>query len=157
MSQTEKIVCFAEETMLLAWAESNTRGRTVTFQLPEEGDEHPFRHFTVKTGKRAGQRFYMTLVQIDDDERPVERKPSQDAFLMCRDEQFWHYLSERSFLTIETEDEARDAMLELLSTGSGVKVTSRSMIDTNPSVRAAFQMYVEKPFNEYRTALGVGL
>jgi hypothetical protein len=154
---TEKIVAFKGETMLLAWAESNTRGRTVTFQLPEEGDEHPFRHMTVKSGKRAGQRFAMVLVQIDDDERPVEKTPSQMAFLLCRDEQFWHWASERSFAQVDDEESAKFYLLETLSAASGIEVNSRSQIDKNPTVRAAYEMQIERPFNEYRKTVGAVL
>lgn len=153
----EKIVAFQGEVMLLNWAESNTRGRTVTFQLPEEGEQHPFRHFTVKSGKKAGQRFMQVLVQIDDDETPVERKPSQTAFLMCQDDQFWGWCNERSFTEIDSEETAKAYMLELLSAAVRGKVTSRSQIDTQPTVRAAFDMLVERPFQKYRETLGVGL
>ena len=60
-------IAFEGEIMLLQWAESSTRGRTATFLLDNEGESHPFRDFTIKSGKRAGQRFMCVLVQIGDD------------------------------------------------------------------------------------------
>jgi hypothetical protein len=148
---TEKLVCFNDEAMLLAWGDSSTRGRTVTFLLSDDGDEHPFRHFTIKSGKRAGQRFRMVLVQVDDDERPVEKKPSQIAFLLCQDQQFWHFLNERSFTVIDSEAQAREYVLE------GCGITSRSQLDTMPAARAAWEAVFYRPFCKYRDSLGVGL
>lgn len=151
MSIAEKIVCFSDESMLLAWAESNTRGRTVTFLLPEEGDEHPMKHFTVKSGKRAGQRFLLTLVQLDDDERPVERTPSQIAFLLCQDEAFWHWANERSFDTIDNEEAARAYIL----TACGID--SRAKLDKNVQARAVWEAMIYRPFTKHRESVGVGL
>lgn len=147
MSDIDKIVCYSDEAMLLGWAESNTRGRTVTFLLPETGDEHPFRHFTVKSGKRAGQRFLLTLVQLDDDERPVEKTPSQLAFLLCQDEQFWFWANERSFDTIDNEQAARAFIL------TACKIDSRSKLDTNMHARATWEATIYQPYRKYLNSL----
>lgn len=61
---------FQGEVMLLGWADTSSRGKTVTFALhPDEcPGEHPFRDFG--TGK-TGQRFALVAVPItDDDEQP---------------------------------------------------------------------------------------
>lgn len=148
MSTAEKVVCFNDEAMLIGWAESNTRGRTVTFLLQEEGEEHPFRHFTVKSGKRAGQRFLMTLVQLDDDETPVEKTPAQLAYLISKDPQFWHWANERSFDEVTSEAAARAFIL----TACGID--SRAKLDTNSKARAAWEAVIWRPFNKYRESVG---
>jgi len=145
----EKTIAFQGEVMLLGWADTSTRGKTVTFQLPEDGDmEHPFRHFTLKAAKRAGQRFMAVLVQVDDDERPVEKTPAQLAFLLCRDQQFWHWASERSFADVDSEAAARAWILE------ACKVSSRSQLDTQPFARQAWEAIVWQPWQKYRATLG---
>lgn len=148
---TEKIIAHQSEVMMLNWAESNTRGRTVTFLLPEDGDTHPLRDFTVKSGKKAGQRFMMVLVQIDDDEQPVEKKPSQLAFLLCQDEQFWHWINERSFVTIDSEESCRFHVLQTCG------IDSRSKLDSKPSARSTWEAMFYKPFSKYRESVAGGL
>lgn len=146
--ETEKVIAFQGETMLLSWSESNTRGRTVTFLLPEEGESHQFRDFTVKQGKRAGQRFAMVLVQIGEDEKPIEKTPSQLAFLLCQDSQFWHWVNEHSFAHIDSEETARAHILNTCG------ISSRAKLDTDPSARAAWQVMIYQPYQQYRASLG---
>jgi hypothetical protein len=64
------------EAMLLRWSESHN-GRTVTLQLPAEGD-HPFRG--LPCGPANGQRLAIAVALINDDEttRPVE--PEGDGY-----------------------------------------------------------------------------
>ena len=59
--------------MLLSWAESSRSGRSVTFRLPEDEPEHPFRQLQSAAGKQAGARFMAVLVAIDDQEEPDKR------------------------------------------------------------------------------------
>lgn len=75
---TDEIIAYQGELMLLGWKESHNGGRTVTFLLPEDDVEHPFKPFTVKSGKVAGQRFMAVLVQIDDAEQPVQQRPKRE-------------------------------------------------------------------------------
>jgi hypothetical protein len=127
--------------MLIGWNESHSRGRTVTFLLTEEDDHHPFKDFTVH--KRAGQRFMAVFVQVGDDERPVEKTAAQMAYLLCKDESFRHFLNDRSFASIQTEEDARAHILE----GCGIK--SRGELDTNSSARAAWEVRFHQPWLKY--------
>lgn len=148
----ESQIAFKGEMMLLQWAESSTRGRTVTFLLDNEGESHPFRDFTIKAGKRAGQRFMCVLVQIGDDEQPVaQQQPSQLAYLFCKDTAFWLWASERSFDQINGEEAARAWMLSLLGLGS------RSEIDHSEENRKRFEMLIKVPFSAYRENLYVAI
>ena len=145
----EKVVAFHGEVMLLQWAESSTRGRTATFLLSDEGEAHPFRDFSIKSGKKAGQRFMAVLVELDDDEQPVEQRQrySQLAFLYCRDPIFWQWASERSFATVNSEETAKAWMLELL------QLNSRSEIDQSQTEERKFEMLIKVPFSSYRESL----
>jgi hypothetical protein len=55
---------------LLRWSESSSGGRTVTFQLPDDGDEHPFKGLA--TGKRDGALLEIEVRAADDPEAPLE-------------------------------------------------------------------------------------
>jgi hypothetical protein len=78
--------------MLLNWSESK-HGRTVVFLLDEESDQHPMKKFTTKRGRRAGTRFALVLVEINDDETPVTQEKkggplSISAARMCENAAF---------------------------------------------------------------------
>jgi hypothetical protein len=147
------IAAFKGEVMLLGWAESSNRGRTVTFLLDETEDEHPFKHFTIKSGKRSGQRFAVVMVQIGEDEEPVhqEQKPSQVAAVVCKDPQFWRWATERSFDTVSNEDSAANFIRH------EVGIKSRSELDHNILALTRFNASILHPFNEYRTKVNVPL
>jgi hypothetical protein len=140
------IAAFKGELMLLGWAESSNRGRTVTFLIDESEDEHPFKHFTIKSGKRSGQRFMAVLVQVGEDEQPVpqEPKPSQLATIIAKDPQFWQWASERSFDKIASEDGA----VNWIKTEVGID--SRRELDTDNKALMRFNASVLHPFSEYR-------
>lgn len=139
-------IAFNGEMMLLQWAESSTRGRTVTFLLGDDGESHPFRDFTIRQGKRAGQRFMAVLVQIGDDEQPVEQRRtlSQQAFILCRDSDFWTWAQSRSFDNIDNEAAARNYICSTLG------IQSRSEIDSNQDAADGFQRLILAPFNSHR-------
>lgn len=147
------IAAFKGELMLLGWAESSNRGRTVTFLLDETEEEHPFKHFTIKSGKRSGQRFAAMLVQIGDDEQPIhkEQRPSQVAAVICKDPQFWQWASERSFADIKSEDSAANWVK------SELDIASRSELDTNPGIMLRFNANILHPYNEYRHSVNAAL
>jgi hypothetical protein len=146
---TGKVIAVQSEVMLLAWAESSTRGRTVTLLLPEGHEEHPFKRFAMKSGKRAGQRFMAVFVEIGDDEQPVEqhepaRHLSQTAAALCKDAMFHRFADERCFDTIHDEDSARCYIL----TGCGI--TSRRQLDSNKPAADYFRNHILIPFLEYK-------
>lgn len=141
---SDDVVAWQGEMLLLGWAESHTKGRTVTFLLPEEGQEHPFKAFTVSKGKRSGQRFAAVFVQIGDDEKPVVKTPAQQAYAMCLSEDFREWVGERSLATIRNEQDARSWMLEYLG------IQSRSVLDKGGAVTARFRNEIAEPYEHWR-------
>lgn len=123
------------EMMLLSWSETSTRGRTVTFLLPEETETHPFRDYALKSGKRAGQRFAAILVELTDGEEAErhEQSPVAQAALMCKDPVFWRFASERGFDRVTNEQEAATWLRRFLT------VNSRSEIPKVPHAMERFR------------------
>ena len=100
------------EAILLRWGETHSTGRTVTFLLPDEGGDHPFK--SLKCGPDNGQRVALSVALISDDETqtPVPKeeqasrgkKPahdkkrwselplSQQAAIRCNEPGFWQYM-----------------------------------------------------------------
>lgn len=138
-------IAFQGEVMLINWSESSTRGRTATFLLGEDGDAHPFKDFTIKAGKRAGQRFMCVMVQIDDSEQPVAQKraASQRAAAMCKDERFWEWANGRTFEIVNSEESARAFILMNLN------IESRREIDQKPDVLERFERNIVTPFESH--------
>lgn len=143
---SEQIVAFQGEVLLLNWGDTSTRGRTVTFQLADEGEEHPFKHHPI--GRKTGRRFMAVLVEIGDDERPVEKTPAQMAYLLCKDTMFQHFLDERSFVEVCSEATARHHIL------SACGITSRSSLDTDTRARAHWDALIYQPWLRHKATTG---
>jgi hypothetical protein len=130
------MISWQGETMLLQWAESSTRGRTITLLLPEDEDTHPFRDFTIKSGKRAGQRFMCVFVQIGDDEAPVAQPVSTESVLLCRRKDFWDWASAQQWEAVISEESARDWLCKKLG------IESRSELNSNEHAATRFRLLV---------------
>jgi hypothetical protein len=63
---------FSGEMQLMNWGESSANGAWVKFWITPE-DLEAFRHLKCKSGKIAGHRVAAVLVEIGDDEQPVQR------------------------------------------------------------------------------------
>jgi hypothetical protein len=63
--------------MMLAKKREGQRWQ-VTFDLPMEEEHHPFNRFHGKATGKAGTRFMCILVEIDDEDNPVDQKRKTD-------------------------------------------------------------------------------
>jgi hypothetical protein len=153
VSDTEKLIAVKSEVQLLGWSETSTRGRTVTFNLPMDETTHPFKDYAIKSGKQAGHRFMMVLVEIDDQDQPVKQvaRLSQQAAVLCKDRQFWQWAGERSISDINSEDDARSWLL------NGCGITSRSQFDTSRTAADWLQHMVITPYRDYLDNISEGI
>ena len=120
MSLPDGIIAYQGEVMLLQWSGSTSRtGPKLVLQLPDDDALENFRSATVAKGGRAGQRFAVVFVQIDDDETPVVQTArqaipkggwvSRDAAGYCNSETFRFYVADKRDLPrIATADEAAE-------------------------------------------------
>ena len=157
----------AIEAQLLRWSD-NHNGRTVTFQLPADG-EHPFRG--LPCGPANGQRIALAVALISDDEtthdmasqapeKPVsggngngakrrweDLSRAQRAGIRCGEAAFGRFLMERypgESMTGEDDDTA--ATLRLIC-----GVDSRKKLDTDYRAGAIF----DRVDSEYRAWFGL--
>lgn len=149
----EKHVVYSGEGLLLNWGDTSSRGRTVTFELPQDDESHPFRDMAIRSGKQAGQRLMLAVVQISDQEEPVvqEKRLSQQAAILCRSSGFREFIAERSISSVETEDAAKQWML----TGAGI--TSRKEFDTNKQAADWFLTQCKLPYEAHRKMIDNGI
>jgi hypothetical protein len=137
MSITDKHMVFSGEC---------TRGRTVTVELPDDGELHPFHALAVRQGKKAGQRLAIVVIQIGDQEEPVvqEHKLSQQAAILCRDPGFRSFIQDRSISLLETEEDVRQWMYH------GAGITSRKAFDNDTRAANWFNTQCKMPYEAHR-------
>lgn len=152
MDMSQHIV-YSGECLLVNWGDTSSRGRTVTLELPQDSDTHPFRDLAIRSGKQAGQRFAIVVVQINDDESPVvqEKKLSVQAALLCKDAGFRSFIAERSISAVETEDDAKQWMC------SGAGITSRKAFDQNKQAADWFITQCKLPYEAHRKMIDNGI
>lgn len=144
---------FQGEMQLAGWSESHTSGAKLTFWLPEAADLEVFRGMTSRKGHKAGQRFAVVLVEIGDDEKPVQQpaeKPkgkelAQLAGRWCADPYFQHWLG-------ATDEDDAAAQIRL-----ACRITSRAELDHNEQAAAKFHRTFREPFRQYCKEQGIEL
>ena len=151
---------FTGELQLAGWSESHTGGCKVTFWLQSPDELAAFRALTVRKGNTAGHRFMAALVEIGDDEQPVEpircnstelkpREQLGDAVLWCNEPHFWNFLNGAIFTTdadvlfVDSVVTAADAVKNIC------KVNSRKDLDTDNEANKTWHREIRQPYADY--------
>jgi hypothetical protein len=149
---------FNGEMQLMNWGESSANGAWVKFWITPE-DLEAFRHLKCKSGKIAGHRVAAVLVEIGDDERPVQRdttamgnnmaKGGALAVLagrLCADERFWDFLLSEYGVTLHA-GQAPNESAQWVREQCGVD--SRAELDHNEAAAEAFHRIIRGPWQKY--------
>ena len=148
---------FAGEIQLAGWSESHTSGCKVTFWLSSPDELEAFRALTVRKGNTAGHRFMAALVEIGDDEKPVEPEPKPPRAQMgdacyrtvmwCQEPTFCAWINSTThngiFWHATDKDSARRFVCEICD------VDSRKELDTNNEANKAWHRLIRQPYSEY--------
>lgn len=131
------------EVSLADWQDNPNSGAWVKFRLPDET------HLEIYRGKnragrtqKFGQRYQMILIEINDDETPMQTEPapepkprklSQIAGALCHDPQF------RKWCELEYGDPCVDdaAAAQLIREVCGIE--SRALLDVNEDAARVFR------------------
>lgn len=159
---------FAGEMQLAGWSESHTGGCKVSFWLSSPDELSAFRALTVRKGNTAGHRFMAALVEIGDDEKPVEPIPPDSRELeiktrahmgdacyrtvrWCNEPQFWAFLNQMmpEFDNVKNTNEAAH-MVRFIC-----KVDSRKELDTNSQANEAWHRLIREPYSKYIKSMEV--
>jgi len=171
---------FSGEMQLAGWSESHTGGCKVTFWLQSPDDLQAFRALTVRKGNTAGQRFMAALVEIGDDEQPVEpvienpkiEKPkggplAKLAGMWCNDGEFLHFIrpvydrlmgGDGSGYGDVTPDDDFGGMLEKYCAHCikvMCEIDSRAELDHNPVAAEKFHSLIRGPYQKHLIARGL--
>lgn len=137
---------FQDEVQLAGWSETHNGGAKVTFWLPDGMSLEPFRKMTVAKGKTAGQRLACVLVEIGDDEQPVQEAQIVPmggsrlsglallAVTWCQDAAF------QKWLGVANEAEAKAAICTICG------ITSRKDLATSKEAASLFDQNVRGPY-----------
>jgi hypothetical protein len=149
---------FSGEMQLMNWGESSANGAWVKFWITPE-DLEAFRSLKCKSGKIAGHRVAAVLVEIGDDEQPVQQvepeKPKGGALaklagMLCADPEFWAFLSDE-FMTVDGVHSAEDAAAIIRN---ACQIKSRAELDSNAEAERDFHTSIRGPWLKYRAARG---
>lgn len=158
--QLLKLIAFSDQAVLLDAKWSMRNGHTVILQLPEsDAGGNPMCVYS------PGTRFHMVLVEVDDDEQPIDQKLkkkleaelardkkggklARDCGILCNDHDFHLYLKSIDRLRRSWDKKTRATMsrnyvLEMC------KIKSRRELDHDPTAAAAYQNLIVEPFHEY--------
>ncbi|MHB8914932.1 MAG: hypothetical protein ACYC4K_03870 [Thiobacillus sp.] len=157
---------FQGEMQLAGWSDSHTGGRKVTFWLPEDSDLETFKGLTARKGNTSGHRFMAVLVEIGDDEMPVEpvirdeqnpipRKAAISgggalakwAGILSNDPKFWEWLELIEGPTVVNANQAAEHIRLLCG------VSSRADLDHDAEAGRRFREEFMAPFDEWTKSL----
>jgi hypothetical protein len=134
---------FQGEVQFRRWSDSSTQGVQVTFALPESEALEPLK------GKE-GKRFMAVLVEIGDDEQPVQPPVKRgplciEACEYCKDRDFQMWARERADLVGEPNEHlAKDVILGFCG------VESRKDLDKSPVAAEKFRALIRGPFMRWQ-------
>lgn len=145
---------FTGEMQLAGWSETHNGGCKVTFWLPDATELDAFRALTVRKGNTAGHRFMAALVEVGDDEQPVQPEPAAPetpkggmlaklAGMLCDQPEFRAFLNRSPVSGGQVIQSAEDAA-NLVRKVCGV--ASRAELDHNEKAAQIFHQAIRLPY-----------
>lgn len=139
---------FQGEVQLLNWSETHNGGAKIVLQLADAADLEAFKVMTVRKGKVAGQRLATVMVEIGDDERPIEpAAPTQRPGMLCV--MACAFCADRLFQdwsvgATGNESDAKEFILDTCG------IDSRKKLDTDKEAARLFHTLIREPYLEWR-------
>lgn len=141
---------FQGEVQLRRWSESSSQGVQVTFALADSDDLEPLK-------MKSGKRFMAVLVEIGDDELPVQ-PPKEPIGPLCKwlvmrciEPDFWEWLTRRSGPGVMP---VRDKATATRLVKSILGIHSRREIDGNADLERAFHEQIRQPYQKWSIPKG---
>lgn len=140
---------FTGEMQLAGWSETHNGGCKVTFWLPDATELDAFRALTVRKGNTAGHRFMAALVEVGDDEQPVQPEAPKGGMLaklagmLCDQPEFWAFLNRldaNGGQIIQNAEDAANFVRDVCG------VASRAELDHNETAAQAFHQKIRLPY-----------
>lgn len=145
--------CRQLDVFFLSWTNSNTAGARVKFELQDPEDFAFFR------GLPQGQEWSMVLIEMDDQEQPINQvareqaetvkggPKSQRAGAMCADRDFQRFVAVKTGIDKMRSPMGRatpDECANFIRNKCGI--ASRAMLDHDEAAWERFTKWISKPF-----------
>lgn len=131
---------------------SSKTGTTITLALPDSDE-------LSKVQGMDGKRYMLALVEIGDDEQPVQKpevveRPKGGALaklagMWCASPDFWAWASSGERV-IDSADKAADLIRRYC------KIESRAELDSSEAAATLFNTYIRGPYMKHMMATGQG-
>lgn len=133
---------FQGEVQFRRWSDSSTQGVQVTFALPDSDALEPLKGL-------EGKRFMAVLVQIGDDEQPVQPPVKVgplciEASDLCKLPEFRRFLRESGFPEVRGVESARCWILDTCV------IDSRKELDSDAQAAGQFKTWIRIPFMKWQ-------
>jgi hypothetical protein len=144
---------------LASWSDTD-RGKSARFWIDEDAERHPFAGYDKRTRTEPGSKFTLVLVQLTDDNKPVDqvalareealerargqRKLSAEAHLMVTGERFLQYLQNVAPPSKGQPPWTADRARRWVKWRLGI--SSLSMLDSMENAGKRFHEEIRKPF-----------
>ena len=158
---------YAGEVMLVGADWSHQAGHTAKFMFTDSDMEHhPMAEHTTRRGQKAGTRFQIILIELQDDETAVNQDKREvlekatdtgpkkktnrirNAAMLCQDEGFWRYLETLNYVRDSQTNKFKiDVASEYIRRKVGID--SRAALGTDDAAWQRYQTQVVQPFHEW--------
>lgn len=146
---------YDEEVMLKGWSDGTSGWKLTLWIQPDDNGLHPF------MDHERGQMYALVMVELDDEERPINQKKreraqqakdaskggyrlSSYAAILCQNELFWKFLSETVHDTdVRSAEDAAQCMRDMLG------IESRSELDHDDDLARTFHDKIRRPFADW--------
>lgn len=176
----DRTIVFQGELQLQAWGESSTAGAWVKFWIHSD-DLEAFKALRGRSGKQAGQRLAVVMVEIGDDEMPVVQPEAPAAppaaspapryqaphigalgmlaVRWCKDPAFQRWVPEVKHAR-DGDRYNESACKEYILAECGItdfygSAASRKHLDIDPECARRFQERIRGPFMEWKRENGL--
>lgn len=149
----EPYLAYHDEVQLLGYGETDTSGPYIKLRLQDPADLSIFRGKDKRTTTKLGQRYQVMLIEVGDDEEPVDQsavKNAQAAEIkggplavraarLCREPEFYNYVSRTAWYKHKAnyptpETACRGFILNYCN------ISTRKTLDHDASAAAAFKV-----------------
>jgi hypothetical protein len=148
---TDIVPLFHGEMQLMNWGESSANGAWVKFWITPE-DLEAFRDLKCRSGKIAGHRMMVAMVEVADDETPVSAPPKAETpkggalaklAALWSGQATFHTWLRKIGCTCDGPEDAAECIRQTC------EVQSRAELDSDPRAAQVFQDKIRGPYMRY--------
>lgn len=167
VNELEPYVAYAGEVMLIGADWSHQNGHTAKFMFEDlDLESNPMAEHTLRRSKRAGTRFHIILIEIQEDDQVINQDKREavekatdsgpkkkmnrvrNAAMLCQDDGFLKYLESLGHIRDTQSKKFKvDVASEFIRRKVGIQ--SRADLGTDDAAWQRYQAQVIQPFHQW--------